>query len=306
MIVQQFLKLCANNSGISDNETLVSFFNQALQEFYIAEDFPGTLVEESFKPYEPGEAFVSLPYHVMAVRGVRPCLRMTTDLMVKETATMDDQYIYSPWRWRQVKRTPLIRNLEDASQLTIRRRLPTSTEEVIISLGGPSDVAESAQESILFLAGESEKKTVNQYEDLTHLVKDVVTECDFDVYDSAGNLVATIPNNYLEVFNTIIQVTNTCNVAAVTNSCVLVIYKPVLPPLLRETDMLPEWMDQAVYFNFRAWLDLHSKDMLERGAIYAQKAASLWDRTAMALERGQQRPFNTRRNPYTVYAGYRL
>ena len=306
MIVQQFLELCANNSGISDNKTLMQFFNQALQEFYIAEDFPGTLMEESFKPYDAGMSKVSLPCQVMAIRGVRPCLRMTTDVMVKETAVMDDQYIYSPWKWRQVKRTPLIRNLEEASQLTIKRRLPTATEEVIVTLGGPSDVAESAQESLLLTSSMSEIQTKNQYEDLTHLVKDVITECDIDVYDAAGNLVASIPNNYLEVYNTIIQITSECNVAAVTTNCVLVMYKPTLPPLLRETDVLPEWIDQAIYFNFRAWLDLHSKDMLDRGAIYADKAAAIWNRSAMAVERGQVRPFNTRRSTYTPYAGYRL
>ena len=307
MIVQQLLELAANYSGISDGNTLYDFINQAAQELWNSEDFPGTLQEESFKPYDSGEAFVSLPYYVQAIRGVRPCIGMTTDVMHKVTAVMDDQYVYSPWRWRQVKRSPLIRNLGEASQLTIKRRLPAATEEVIVTLGGPSDVAESAEETVLFTADASEKQTVNAYEDLTHICKDVITTCDLEFYDSEGNLVAVLPNNFLEVFNTIIQITATCSQrTACCNNCVLVLFKPYLPPLLRETDHIPEFMEQSLYFKFKEWLDLHSADKLERAGIMAVKSTALHERAALIAERGQQRPLNVRRSPFISYAGYRL
>jgi hypothetical protein len=306
MIVQDLIEFIAKNRGITDGDSIYEFLNEAVQEIWNSEDFPGTLEEESFKPYEEGVSFVSLPYYVHSIRGVRPCKRMTTDLMAKATAVMDDQYIFSPWRWRHVKKTPLIRDLEEASQLLIKRALPTSTEEVIVTLGGSGDIADSAQESVLFTAADSEKLTTNSYEDLKFLVKNVITDCNFEVYDSAGNLVAVLPNHYLETHNTIIQITDTCQQSVVTTTCVLILYKPYLPPLLRATDKIPEGLEQCIYYKVLEWLDLQTGDKLERAGIMSAKSATLHDKAAFIADRGQSKPFNTRRNAYTLYAGYRL
>lgn len=306
MMVQNLIEFIAKNRGIGDGVSIYDFLNQAMQELWNSEDFPGTLQEESFKPYNEGEAFVSLPYYIQAVRGVRPCRRMTTDLMHKATAVMDDQYIFSPWRWRHVKKMPLIRDLEEASQLTIRRADPTSTDEVIVSLGGPSDVADSRQEAILFTASDSERQTTYAYETLDFLNKNIVSDCNFEIYDAAGNKVAVLPNHYLDVHNTIIQVTDACQQSIVTTTCVLVLFKPYLPPLLRETDIIPEFMEQALYYKILEWLDLQTDDKLDRANLMAMKAHSLHDRAANIADRGQNKPMNFRRNPYTLYAGYRL
>lgn len=306
MIVQDLIEFIAKNRGITNADTVYSFLNQAMQELWHSEDFPGTLQEESFKPYNEGMAFVSLPYYVHSIRGVRPCRRMTTDVMHKGTAVMDDQYIFSPWRWRHVKKTPLIRDLEEASQLTIRRADPEATDEVIISFGGPCDVAESKQEAILFTSSDAEKQTEGAYESLDFLNKNVISTCNFDIFDSAGNKVAFLPNHYLEVNNTIIQVTDTCQQSIVTTTCVLVLFKPYLPPLLRETDVIPQFMEQALYYKVCEWLDLNTDDKLERAVMMGVKATSLHDRAANIAERGQNKPMNFRRNPFTLYAGYRL
>ena len=306
MIVYDLVQFIAKNRGNVDGNTIYEFLNQAMQELWNAEDFPGTLKEEYFAPYLEGTAFVSLPYYVQAVRGVSPCKRMTADLMSKASAVMDDQYIYSPWRWRFVEKTPLIRDLEEASQLTIKRVNPKATDEVIISLGGPSDVAASQHESILFGAADSEKQTTYSYSDLDFLVKNVISECDFNIYDSAGNKVSFLPNHYLEVNNTVIQITDTCQIGLVTTSCVLVLFKPYLPPLLRETDKIPEFMEQSLYYKVLEWLDLQTGDKIDRANVMGIKSAALQDRAALIAERGQTKNINHRRSPFTLYAGYRL
>jgi hypothetical protein len=306
MIAQELIQFAANNSGISNSETIHSFLNQAAQELWNSEDFPGTLQEESFQPYAPGVPFVSLPYYIQAIRGIRPCRGMTTDLGHKATAVMDDRYIYSPWKWRHVKKTPLIRDIEEASQLTIKRTLPTATDEVIITLAGPSDVADQAEESLLFTANINELKTTNGYEDLVLLAKNVISDCNFEVRDSAGNLVAVLPNHYLEVNNTVIQITDTCNQQVIASNCVFVLYKPYLPPILRDTDPIPHLLEQALYFKFLEWLDLHTTDKLQRAELNAIKSQVLQNKAAFIADRGQNKPFNMRRNVFTPYAGYRI
>jgi len=305
MIIKDFLRQIASRSPNTDPQSLLDLTNNAAQELWDSEDFPGSLDEESFKPYDTTSSFVSFPHYVDAIRGVRPCDFEVTEVYSKAAGFQSDFYLRSPWMWREIERSPLRRNLEEASQLTIRRTYQQSQQDAIIFLAGKTDVAENENELIEFSAGETEKQTEKAYETLSLLGKDRITDSNFQLFDSAGNEVSLIPNNYLEVSHLIVQILERCTCSCACGcSCVRVLFKRKLPPFFSDLDIIPSGIELPLMLKVQEWIDLKSsdRDILERSQMVAEKANSLWNRLAYNKDKSNIKPLNFPRTPFVKYS----
>ena len=307
MLIEEFLQRASTLSAITDQDTLFTFLNSAAKELWSAVDFPNTLEEASFRPYDAQNAFITLPCNIKAVRGVVPCRGMTADYHTKASGFNDDFWMRSPWKWRLVKKSPQVRNITEASLLTIRKVDTRNTESVVVAISGKTDVAENVSELVTLDSTESEKQTTNSFEDLTALAKDRLLSTNLEVYDSTGAKISIIPNNYREVQSLVIQILEVCNDIVITNChCTRVLYKPVLPPFWSTMESLPAGMEDALLFKLREWLDLFTEDKLERAEVMAMKSTALLTREAYDNDKGQKSPFPLPRNPFIRYPHVRI
>lgn len=304
MILKDFLRQVASRSANVDNQTLLDLTNSAAQELWDSSDFPGSLEEGNFKPYDLDQAFVSLPYYVDSIRGVKPCQLETTEVYSKSAGFHPDFYLYSPWMWREIGRTALKRDLEEASQLTIKRVHPKSQQSVLVYLSGQTDVAASESEIVAFDPGDITKQTEKAYEHVMLLGKDISTDSDFQVLDSAGNEVGFIPNNYLEVNHLVIQIQERCSCACACGcTCVQILYKRKLAPFTGDLDLIPPGIENALLMKVQEWIDLRGTDTLERASLMAQKSDSLWNRVAYNKEKSLIKPLQKTRTPFVRFKG---
>jgi hypothetical protein len=304
MLVEKFFQTAASLSAITDQSVLLTFLNKAAQELWDGMDFPNTLDEKSFKPYTVGSSFITLPSYVQAIRGVAPCSGETTDVYSQSAGFNDDFWINSPWTWRIVKTSPLSRNIANAGKLKIVKVNPKAADEILVTVGGKTDVADDIKEVVQFASTDTELWTENSYEDLSVLAKDRLTTCNLEIYDADSNLVSALPNNYEQANHLIIQIHDKCACTACTCcSCVRVLYKPILPPFWDYTDNIPDGIENALLFKFREWLDLFTEDKADRAAAMSGKADDLLTRSAYNLDKGKIIPFAVKRNKFTPYAG---
>lgn len=294
MILKDLLEQVATVTSVSDRDTLVEIVNRAASEIWESTDLPGSLYECYFN-LEEGDKYITLPHYVHAIRGVKPCGDYdAAELNTPTPAFNDGAYTHSRWRWRILRITPLLENIEEATTLKIRAVVPVE-DEVILSLAGPTDIAERGNESILFSIGDQEKFTVGRYKSLDLLVKDIKTPMNFLIYDGSDKLVAEIANNMLEAKNTLIQVYDNCSSALITGCCA-VLYKPTLPPLIEDLDTFPEAYGNALFVKFLEWANLVNKENVDFAVALAGKSNSLVAQVASDYNVGKTQRFKVKRS----------
>lgn len=310
MIVEKFLQLASSFSAITDQTVLLAYLNEAAKEFWDGVDFPNTLKDKSFNLFSTGNALVTLPVDVKAVRGIAPWPGQSSDLYTQAVVVNDDFWQNSPWSFRHVGTSVLHTNISNACQLTIKRKNPKAADEVIFVIGGRTDVASDFRELVHFTDADTTKLTANAYETISVANKDRLTSCDFTIEDPSGTELAVFPNNYDEISHQVIQVCDRCTTCQINccggNNCARVLYKPVLPPFWSSNDSIPEGLEGALLYKFREWLDLLASDNTSRAEVMATKATGLATRAAFNREKGTIMPFPVKRNPFIRFPNARV
>lgn len=302
MIFKDLKELVAATISIADGDLLNQKINSAAEEIWNSVDLPGCLQEDFFNLGDT--AIITLPYYVYRIRKVKPCeFGVNTTVEGPIPAYSDHYYSNSPWKWRILRETPLMRDIEEASTLEIRPEIPLESD-VLISLAGPTDVADRGQETVTLSAGESSVQTTMRYEDLDLLQKHSKTAANLRVYDAAGNEVAFLPNHILPARNTQIQVYSRCD-NSFLNRCLAVLYKPVLPYMAEDLDVFPEPYGQALLIKVLEWFKIDTKESLEHASLYATKSSSMFARASGDFTEGQSKPMQTRRSPFQKSSGWK-
>lgn len=301
MTFKDLKEIVAMTTSIADGDLLNQKINAAADEIWNSVDLPGCLQEDYFNLGE--SAVITLPYYVHRIRKVKPCeFGINTKLNGPIPAYSDHYYTNSPWNWRILRETPLMRDIEEASTLEIRPEIQLESD-VLISFAGPTDVADRGQETVTLSAGESSVQTVNRYEDLDLLQKHSKTAANLHVYDAKGNEVAFIPNHILPAKNTQIQVYTRCD-SNMLNRCLSVLYKPILPYMSEDLDVFPEPYGHALVVKVLEWFKIDVKEALEHASLYATKSSSMFARASGDFETGQAKPIQARRSPFQKSSGW--
>ncbi len=254
MPLNSILSELAADEGIPLNTSaerayLIDIINKAAREIYDTTDLRGSLREQVFN-IGNDQQLVTLPWYVENIRAVRQYdYRFKTIYEPMQVRYQTNEWQQPLISWREVrKEAPLQREIANHGPLTVTLT-EAATVPFVLTVTGKTPNSTRKTESVVFLAGDTTKTTVNNYEDITALTKNKVIDQDLSVADMDGNTVAFIPNHELKSRNTIVQVIDRWQQEG-EDVLVEVLFKLRFTPFVNETDSFPcgDLYDRCIYW----------------------------------------------------------
>jgi hypothetical protein len=187
-------KMGLSSSVTGENTTMVKYVNSAAKQLWTKLDFPGSLQEQVFAV--PGDSVIAFPPYVSELRGMREM----SSLAIWNQYGMRPRYSQGNWEkqwrsWRVLGYSPVQSLPSSEGTLTITTPSVESTPPVFTILGTNS--SSNYVVEILTLDSTS-KTTTNVFSGITSFLKASQNSYDVTLLDVAGNVLAKMPNNYLE------------------------------------------------------------------------------------------------------------
>jgi len=248
--------------------------NFAWRETWNSDDLPNSLFEISVTPVD-SNARISLPWYVGEVRGVKQNYgygRTRIELNTPRPYYQDQVYLQSPFTWRNLGSSPLVRSITNATTVNLTFTEPV-TKAVTVSLIGPNDNGSNDREQIVFDINDITKTSTKRFTDFNAIAKSVITETDLIVKDSNDVELARIPNLAFEAKNTIWQITDKCFVACNYCRCFDVLYKLPAPYLYFDEQAVP--FEEVLMAKTMEWIALPKEGQEQKAVLYGEKAKQL-------------------------------
>jgi len=253
-------------------ESSLREINYAWRETWKSDDLPDSLFEITMEPIDSNSR-LSLPWYVYQLRGVKQnFLRMRIHLNTPRPFYQDDSYVQSPFVWRLLGTSPLIRSITNATTVNLSFTEPV-TEEVIVSLIGPDDNGSNVREQITFAPNETTKRSTKRYTDFSTITKDKITETDLIVTDASSNELARVPNLDFEARNMVIQITDKCFVCANFCRCFDILYKKKVPYLYYDEQYVPD--EEVIQAKTMEWILMPKDGQETKTQMFSEKARQL-------------------------------
>lgn len=217
MALKDILTYLASNGGVTltdpqQLEYTIAQVNHGAKELYEQNDMVGSLREEVYHIDPASGNLVSLEPYVGIVRAVR-YFYPQYNLKVR---SMAPRYVAKFWQlkdflsWEMKGDRALKRDISNTGVLTFNFRQPV-TSQLCVTIIGKSPYASQIVETLVCPVGTTVISSVNQFDEVSALAKDQTNECDCDVTDIDGNIVATLSNNQKKALYQIVQVINLPN-----------------------------------------------------------------------------------------------
>lgn len=280
--------------------------NERAQELLGTTDLVGSLREQLF--IFPGtETEVSLPWYVLAIRGIRrPCLDRRDPIQFGDLAP---RYQYnswgavSPWRMRVRGEVPIARNMD--ALVPIRASIPAAVDyDIVLTVTAQTQHATRNVEEQTIPAGQTSVTFTAVPFSIKSLFKDRVTDADVTFYTTDDNTLplAVIPNNRLYSKYLRLQIRDiccSCTFQGCEHYAVEVLYKSEFEPMVHDTDeFLGGRYDTVIKLFYTAYED-KSSDIRAEAKV---RAARMIQEIAEDAGRGQTVTMNVKRNQYlTAY-----
>lgn len=273
-MLKDIVEFVKSRAGIPDRSTALREINFAWREIWNIDDLPNSLFEITVVPSD-GLAMLTLPFFVGKVRGVK-CnrSRIRVELNSPRARYQSDEYIKSPFTWDILGTTPLKQNIVNCSTLDLTIVEPES-EELVVTLMGPTDNTSEDREQVIFAPGELTKRTKKRFVDLIGLSKNILTQSDVQVTGPNREDLATIPNCYFGANNIIIQIREKNTTFCPDCECYDVLYKRVPPILYHDETPIPNGYDEALMTKTLEWITLPKDGQEQKMLLYAEKAKAL-------------------------------
>lgn len=276
--------------------------NHAWREIWNSDDLPDSVFEITLTPVD-NNSRISLPWYVGKLRGVKQNYgwgRTRVELNTPRPYYQDDVYIQSPFTWRVLGTTPLIRSIINATTVDLTFTEPV-TEQVVATLIGPNDNGNQVRELITFPVGETTLRSVNRYKDLLTATKDTITNTDLIITDASSNELARVPNGEFEARNTIVQITDKCFAICNWCRCFDVLYKRATPYLYFDETPIP--FQEVLMTKTMEWILLPKDGKEQQTIMHGTKSRELLSQFN-ADERGVAKKIDVGENNYlTRYWG---
>lgn len=199
-----------------------------------------------------------------------------------------------PFQWRIIGYSPLQTDIRAGGKLTFRKTNPKHTGKLRITITGQNEFATRVVEPLDCVSQDTVTNEV--YHQLQAIERSETGGCDIQVLDVTGLEVAFLPVHLLTARRQLIEISNCCN----TTGCKTfkIAYKPVLPPLVHDSDTFPA----EIFSDAVAWMALsidamHAKP--ENAGVYASKAAGLYGAFVNEQLNGRRLKVRTTRDTYT-------
>jgi len=243
MSVANILRLAQAKTGLNaadaaQRSVLLRFLNEAAYELYMQCDMPGSLMEQVMKVN--GDQTIALPHYVGELRAIREY----TSMIPWSINQMKPRYFQSNWsdfwrNWRLKNKQPLMTSITNESVLKITiPSVPSSP--VTVTITGQTDTATQISETVTLTA--LENSTINTFIDVISIEKSAVTPWDVTITDIDDKLLTVIPNNELQCWYMIVDVSTMPWLPTSTSSLdhfVEVMFKKALPYLSDDGDEYP-------------------------------------------------------------------
>lgn len=276
--------------------------NYAWDEIWNSDDLPDSLFEITLTPAN-NNALLSLPWYVGKLRGVKQnfgVARNRIELNTPRPYYQDETYAQSPFVWRVLGTSPLVKTITNATTIDLTFTEPV-TEVVTATLIGPNDNGSNVREQLVFDVGDTTKRSESRFVDLTSVAKDIITDTDMEVLDANAARLAFVPNSAFDARNTIAQVTDKCFKVCNWCRCFDILYKKATPYLYFDETPVP--MQGVLMTKTMEWILLPKDGKKEQTIMHGTKARELLTQFN-ADERGVAKRMDVGDSPFvTSYSG---
>jgi len=301
-MLKDVISFVSSRTGETNREVLLREINFAWKEFWNSDDIPNSLFEMTVKPFD-AQARITLPHYVGKVRAVKQnWSRERISLYTPRPYYQDTNYVVSPWSWRILGTTPLIKSIDNATTLTVK--IPKVENAVFtVTLQGPTDNAQNEREQITFQTTDFAQVTIIRPTDLVSVTKDKITTQNVEILNAAGEVISLIPNDSFSAHNTIVQIIDKCTCNVCTNcQCFDILYKKPCPYLYNDEDTIH--LEEVLMAKTIEWMSLPKLKPEQQPSSFNVKAVSLLQQFNNN-EVGIEKRMDIGRNPYQkVYSGH--
>lgn len=289
---------------LDKRDQLLRLVNRAARELYDCADLPGSYGEKvfTFDADSGTEKLITLPWFIGSIRAARLYeIGPRIDLV-----SVAEKYAPRSWQppfleWRVYHRSPLVRTLTQATQLTFTISTAETTP-IEITVVGQTTTAARVNETVIIDVGATSVTTLNQWsqddpDGIVSLQKNRVTNTDVVVTTTVdGTEVSKIPNRAFEARNIVIQISDDLSSYSTIDNSVEILYKKVWIPFYYDTDVFcaPELEDAIVWKLREHWYSVKAADAqneLMAAAAMAAKAKcdALMQATIATIESERKR-----------------
>lgn len=244
MSVANILTMAGNKMGLNPSEAnqrevLLRFLNEAANELYMQSDMSGSLMEQVFKVN--GDQTIAMPSYVGELRAIREY----SSMIPWSINQMRPRYNQSNWpdfwrNWRLKGRMPLMASITNEAQIVVT--VPSvELVPVTVTIVGRTETGTQVTEVVTMSA--LSVSTVKSFmEPVLSVSKSQVTDYDVTLSDVDGKVLTIIPNNELQAWYQIIDISTmpwlTTSQTSLDHN-VEVLYKKALPYLSADSDEFP-------------------------------------------------------------------
>ena len=289
---------------LDKRDQLLRLINRAARELYDCADLPGSYGEKVFTfDLDSGtEKLITLPWFVGSIRAARLYeIGPRIDLV-----SISEKYAPRSWQppfleWRVYHRSPLVRTLAQATQLTFTIS-EAETTPIEITVVGQTTTAARVNETVIIDVGETTVTTDNQWsqddpDGIVSIQKNRVTESDVVVTTTVDDAeVSKIMNRASEARNIVIQISDDLSSYSTIDNSVELLYKKVWIPFYYDTDVFCalELEDGIIWKLREHWYSVKAADsqneLMAAAAIAAKaKCDYLMQATISTIESERKR-----------------
>lgn len=293
----------------ADRDRILYEINNVWEQMYYSADGPENRYTMAVQvAYDQNVRVLTLPEYVYAVRAVRALRGDYPVTLYSPEYFMGDTKSYQNFNeWIVQPHTPLLNNINNATQITFTAA-DVMTSDVLISISGTTDRAQSGSEIITLKAGQRTISTKYTYRDVTACSKNIITAFDIIGTDGDGTAILKLPNCWKEAKHVRIQFKDLRDTTAQPLTCFNILFERRCPYLFNDADDVPLPYDKALQNKVVA--NIYATIVNAEGTI--DPRVSLFNETGTAalkqeigdLVVGETKILSTRKSMYTIdYSG---
>lgn len=230
------------------------------------------MFEVTVTPDEDNAARVTLPYFVGKIRAVKGYDKVRIDLNTARPYYQDETYFQSPYTWRVLNTSPLLKSITNATRLKFSIT-EAETEQFTVTVIGTDDNATDVRNQLIFPVSTTEMWTTRQFTDATSIVKSKPTDCNVVIEGANGEDFGFIPNLSLDVNYQVIQVSDKCTSCCASCRCYDVLYKKPVPLLYYDEQQVP--YEEVIMTKTLEWITLPKEGQERKAQMFGEKSKAL-------------------------------
>lgn len=266
-------------TGVTDPTRVTAAVRSAARSLWQAAEFPGELQEIRIQVYSADTSanrYATTPYDVHEIRRIK----LTAARAPVEYGNVSRDYdgwmdIQDLCQVRLVRNTPLSRRITNATRLTFTRK-QADANQVLITVGGITDVASYAEETVTIEASATAATSLNRYTDVRAIVKSAISNADINVTTADGTEVSFLPNHLTSPRFKLFELRGASMAYADQFMGIYdILYKPVLPEITATVGYFPYEFELPLMWLAVSHLYMSQEDKIAQGSHYNRLATDL-------------------------------